>query len=99
MFTTYENGPTDTITIHFTAPFIGCGHPGKHGGKVGYRDHRTYAEARAHAESTGRKVRDCTFCEPRSTWRRALDLCAVGAPLVLLCAVGARAVWSKVWRS
>ncbi len=66
-FLTYENRYDPHVTVHKTD----CRHPYKHGGnhkyKQGtYRDHSTFAEADAYAQSTGLKIIYCSTCNPQA---------------------------------
>lgn len=64
-FTTYQNIANPHVTIHRD----GCNQIKKHGGnhkydQGSYEHHEIYADAKAYAESTGLRVKNCSFCKP-----------------------------------
>jgi len=63
-YVTYENYPNSHVTIHRA----GCREIRKGGGtdpeRGEYQSHATYAEAKAHAQTTGRPIIDCSKCKP-----------------------------------
>ena len=66
-YTTYENRANPHVTIHCD----GCNQRRKHGGihnrnQGRYKNHSTYAAARAYAIETGLPMKDCSFCNPPS---------------------------------
>lgn len=64
-YTTYQNVANPHITIHRD----GCNQIRKRGGNHAYgqgwyKQHGTYANAKAHAKQTGLPIIKCSFCNP-----------------------------------
>ena len=65
-FTTYENRNNPHVEIHrdWCREIARC--DGMHNWRLGeYKNHKTYVEARAYAETKPLPIKDCYYCKPR----------------------------------